>query len=144
MFFIFFSPSFSNLLSYFTIFFHNVMHFTFVFQSKDNDAATQLPVTSESPAAEQVNEATTTKATLGDMQGELYDKAVSCRGFVCLTLHFNVFSPLFYIEMSTPLTEPQASRRPRFLTPNRSKRNVETRCPRTVFLPGVSSLKGAH
>ncbi|XP_070830607.1 EF-hand calcium-binding domain-containing protein 14 [Chaetodon trifascialis] len=80
--------------------------------SKDNDAAAQLPVTSESPAAEAVNEATTTKATLGDIK-----------------------------EMSTPLTEPETSRRPRFLTPNRSKRNAETRCPRTVFLPGVHSLK---
>ncbi|XP_076600638.1 EF-hand calcium-binding domain-containing protein 14 [Chaetodon auriga] len=79
--------------------------------SKDNDAAAQLPVTSESPAAEAVNEATTTKATLGDK------------------------------EISTPLTEPETSRRPRFLTPNRSKRNAETRCPRTVFLPGVRSLK---
>ncbi|XP_068593605.1 EF-hand calcium-binding domain-containing protein 14 [Cebidichthys violaceus] len=44
-------------------------------------------------------------------------------------------------EVSTPLTEPQTSRRPRFLTPNRSKRNAEATCPERVFLPGVSSLK---
>ncbi|XP_070774990.1 EF-hand calcium-binding domain-containing protein 14 isoform X2 [Enoplosus armatus] len=58
------------------------------------------------------NEATTTKATPRDLQ-----------------------------EISTPLTEPQTSRRPRFLTPNRSKRNAETTCPKRVSLPGVSSLK---
>ncbi|CAK6957653.1 EF-hand calcium-binding domain-containing protein 14 [Scomber scombrus] len=44
-------------------------------------------------------------------------------------------------ERSTPLPEPQTSRRPRFLTPNRAKRNAETRCPKRVSLPGVSSLK---
>ncbi|TMS10008.1 EF-hand calcium-binding domain-containing protein 14 [Larimichthys crocea] len=79
--------------------------------SKDNDATAQLPITSESPATEAVNEATTTKATPGDIQ-----------------------------EISTPLTEHQASRRPRFSTSNRSKRNVR-RCPKNVLLPGVSSLK---
>ncbi|KAM9350181.1 EF-hand calcium-binding domain-containing protein 14 isoform 2-T2 [Symphorus nematophorus] len=76
------------------------------------DAAAPLPATNESPATAMVNEATTTKATPGDTQ-----------------------------EISTPLTESQMSRRPRFLTPNRSKRNVERRCPESVFLPGVSSLK---
>lgn len=49
------------------------MHFTFhlpsALQSKDNDATAQLPITSESPATEAVNEATTTKATPGDIQG---------------------------------------------------------------------------
>ncbi|XP_053185874.1 EF-hand calcium-binding domain-containing protein 14 [Scomber japonicus] len=44
-------------------------------------------------------------------------------------------------EGSTPLPEPQTSRRPRFLTPNRAKRNAETRCPKRVSLPGVTSLK---
>ncbi|XP_044076492.1 EF-hand calcium-binding domain-containing protein 14 [Siniperca chuatsi] len=73
--------------------------------SKDNDAAAQLAITSESPANELVNEAITTKATPGGVQ------------------------------------EPQTSRRPRFLTPNRSKRNAETACPKRVVLPGVSSLK---
>ncbi|KAK2822486.1 hypothetical protein Q5P01_022551 [Channa striata] len=37
--------------------------------------------------------------------------------------------------------EPQSSRHPRFLTPNRSKRNAETRCPERLYLAGVSSLK---
>ncbi|XP_042354225.1 EF-hand calcium-binding domain-containing protein 14 isoform X2 [Plectropomus leopardus] len=77
--------------------------------SKDNNA---VAVNSASPATETVKEATTTKATPGNVQ-----------------------------EVSTPLTEPQTSRRPRFLTPNRSKRNAKTSCPERVFLPGVSSLK---
>ncbi|TDH05777.1 hypothetical protein EPR50_G00126060 [Perca flavescens] len=76
---------------------------------KDNNAAA---ITSERPATVTVNEATTTKATPGDVH-----------------------------ELSTPLTEPQTSRRPRFVNPNRSKRNAETTCPKRVFLPGVSSLK---
>ncbi|KAM8727682.1 EF-hand calcium-binding domain-containing protein 14 [Acanthopagrus schlegelii] len=38
-------------------------------------------------------------------------------------------------------TEPQTSRRPRFSTLNRSKRNAATRCPKSVILPGVSSQK---
>jgi len=63
-------------------------------------------------ATETVKEATITKATPEDVQ-----------------------------ERSTPLPEPQTSRRPRFLTPNRAKRNAETRCPKRVSLPGVSSLK---
>lgn len=78
--------------------------------AQDNDGAAQVVTSSESSGA--VNEATTTKATPGDMR-----------------------------EQSTPLTEPRTSRRPRFLTPVRSKRNAETSCPKTVFLPGVSSLK---
>ncbi|KAM6920846.1 EF-hand calcium-binding domain-containing protein 14 [Lycodopsis pacificus] len=69
-------------------------------------------ITSESPATDAVKEASPTKATPGDVQ-----------------------------EVSTPLTEPQTSRRPRFVTPNRSKRNAERACPKRVFLPGVSSLK---
>lgn len=73
---------------------------------KDNDAADQLQ------HQETMKEATTTKATPGDVQ-----------------------------EGSTPLPEPQTSRRPRFLTPNRAKRNAETRCPKMMSLPGVSSLK---
>ncbi|XP_031721075.1 EF-hand calcium-binding domain-containing protein 14 [Anarrhichthys ocellatus] len=77
--------------------------------SKNDDAA---GITSESPATDAAKEASTTKATPGDVQ-----------------------------EVSTPLTEPQTSRRPRFVTPNRSKRNAETACPKRVFLPGVSSLK---
>ncbi|XP_034558638.1 EF-hand calcium-binding domain-containing protein 14 [Notolabrus celidotus] len=40
-------------------------------------------------------------------------------------------------EVSTP----QASRQPRFLTPQRSRRNAEIPCPERVLLPGVSSLK---
>lgn len=49
------------------------MHFTFSFPSalqlKDNDAAAQMVITSQSPAAKVVNQATTTKATPGDVQG---------------------------------------------------------------------------
>ncbi|XP_040027379.2 EF-hand calcium-binding domain-containing protein 14 [Gasterosteus aculeatus] len=67
---------------------------------------------SESPATEATKEAATTNATPGDVQ-----------------------------EVSTPLTEPQTSRRPRFATPNRSKRNAETTCPQMLFLSGVNSLK---
>lgn len=80
--------------------------------SKDNDAAAQVPAASQSPVIEVANEAATTKATPGDNQ-----------------------------DISTPLTEPQMSRRPRFLTPKRSKRNAGRRCPKSVALPGVSSLK---
>lgn len=40
-----------------------------------------------------------------------------------------------------PLTEPQTSRRPRFLIPKRSKRHIKTTCPKSVDLPGVNSLK---
>ncbi|XP_060939784.1 EF-hand calcium-binding domain-containing protein 14 [Limanda limanda] len=82
---------------------------------KDDDAAIQPATTSETPAAETVQEASTTKATPGDLQ-----------------------------EMSTPLPEPHTSRRPRFLTPKRSKRYAhrnKTRCSKRVSLPGVSSLK---
>ncbi|XP_038573828.1 EF-hand calcium-binding domain-containing protein 14 [Micropterus salmoides] len=79
--------------------------------SKDNEAATPLPITSESPATETVNEAMTTKVSPGDLQ-----------------------------ERATPLTEPQKNRRPRFSTSNRSKRNADITCPK-VFLPGVNSLK---
>ncbi|XP_008289350.1 EF-hand calcium-binding domain-containing protein 14 [Stegastes partitus] len=77
-----------------------------------NDATAQLAISSESPTTEAVKEATTTKATPGSVQ-----------------------------ELSTPLTEPQTSRRPRFLTPNRSKRHAETECPKKLSMPGVSSLK---
>lgn len=69
-------------------------------------------ITSESPATETVKKATTTEATPEDVQ-----------------------------EVSTPLTEPETSRRPRFLTPNRSKRNAETICPERLFLPDVTSLE---
>lgn len=80
--------------------------------SKENVAVSQLPNASESPATETKNEATTNKPKPWVMQ-----------------------------EISTPLTEPQSSRRPRFLIPSRSKRNAVTRCPKRVFLPGVTSLK---
>lgn len=59
-------------------------------------------------------------------------------------LIFKVLSRLFTAETSTPLTETQTNRRPRFLSPKRSKRNAEMNCPKTVTLPGVTSLKGAH
>ncbi|KAK5860058.1 hypothetical protein PBY51_021561 [Eleginops maclovinus] len=77
--------------------------------SNVNDAAA---ITSESPATEVIQEASTTKATPGDVQ-----------------------------EVSTPLTEPHTSRRPRFLTPHRAKRNAETTCPKRVLLSGIGSLK---
>ncbi|KAF6730265.1 EF-hand calcium-binding domain-containing protein 14 [Oryzias melastigma] len=46
-------------------------------------------------------------------------------------------------EASPEITSPQpkTSRRPRFLTSNRHKRNVGIKCSRRVFLEGVSSLK---
>lgn len=69
-------------------------------------------ITSESPTTEVIKEATTTKATPEDMQ-----------------------------EVSTPLTEPHTSRRPRFLTPNRAKREALKPCPRRVILYGIRSLK---
>lgn len=78
----------------------------------NNDPAAQVAVSSESPVTETMKEATTTKATLEDVQ-----------------------------EISTPLTEPQASRHPHFLTANRSKRHIGTKCPKRVSLPGVSSLR---
>ncbi|XP_039999224.1 EF-hand calcium-binding domain-containing protein 14 isoform X2 [Xiphias gladius] len=81
-------------------------------KQNNNDVAAELAITSETPATETVKEATTTKATPGDVQ-----------------------------EISTPPTEPHTSRHPRFLPPNRSKRNAKTRCPKKVSLPGVSSLK---
>ncbi|XP_070701351.1 EF-hand calcium-binding domain-containing protein 14 [Pempheris klunzingeri] len=72
---------------------------------KEDDAATQLVITTEGPATKSLSKATTTKAAPGDVR------------------------------------EPETSRRPRFLTPKRSKRNAETRCPNRVVLPGVGSLK---
>ncbi len=51
------------------------LHFTFyissfsALQSKDNDAAAQLPVPSESPAGDAVNDATTPKPTPAVTQG---------------------------------------------------------------------------
>lgn len=44
-------------------------HPSFVLQSNGNDTAAQLPITSESQAAEAVNEATTDKAVPEGMQG---------------------------------------------------------------------------
>ncbi|MEQ2287324.1 hypothetical protein AMECASPLE_011178 [Ameca splendens] len=79
---------------------------------QDNDAVASPDVTSQEPVTETVTETTTLKATPQDLE-----------------------------DMSTPLTKPQISRRPRFLTPKRSKRNVGTKCPRRVSLPDVNSLK---
>nr|XP_020451615.1 EF-hand calcium-binding domain-containing protein 14 isoform X1 [Monopterus albus] len=80
--------------------------------SKHSDNdATTPTISGESPVTEMVKDAITTNAT-PDVQ-----------------------------ELSTPVAEPQTSRRPLFLTPNRSKRNAETRCPNRVSLPGVSSMK---
>ncbi|XP_017281571.1 EF-hand calcium-binding domain-containing protein 14 [Kryptolebias marmoratus] len=42
-------------------------------------------------------------------------------------------------EMSSPVTEIR-TRRPRFLTPKRIKRNAGINCPTRVILPGISSL----
>ncbi|XP_076000801.1 EF-hand calcium-binding domain-containing protein 14 isoform X2 [Genypterus blacodes] len=81
-------------------------------QQTVNEAANQLQPSSQSPAAELMKDATSTKATPGEEH-----------------------------EASTPQTETQTSRRPRFLTPKRSKRNAERKCHKTVTLPGVSSLK---
>uniref|UniRef100_A0A3Q1HSU6 EF-hand calcium binding domain 14 n=1 Tax=Anabas testudineus TaxID=64144 RepID=A0A3Q1HSU6_ANATE len=80
---------------------------------KDKDVgAAQLVVSSPSPTTELLKAVTTANMTSGDVHAQ-----------------------------STPLAEPQTSRHPRFLTPNRSKRNAETRCPKRVSLPGVISLK---
>ncbi|MED6248093.1 hypothetical protein ATANTOWER_026311 [Ataeniobius toweri] len=79
---------------------------------QDNDAVASPAVTSQEPVTETVTQTTTLKATPQDLD-----------------------------DMSTPLTKPQISRRPRFLTPKRSKRNVGTKCPRRVSLPDVNSLK---
>lgn len=65
-----------------------------------------------------------------------------CFSLLYVTLVF-VF-PAVFSETSTQLAEPQTSRRPRFSTQSRSKRSAEKGCPERVFLPGVSSLKGAH
>uniref|UniRef100_A0A1A7X3F3 EF-hand calcium binding domain 14 n=1 Tax=Iconisemion striatum TaxID=60296 RepID=A0A1A7X3F3_9TELE len=43
--------------------------------------------------------------------------------------------------ISTPMTELPNSRRPRFLTPKRAKRNTGRKCPTRLFLSDVSSLK---
>ncbi|KAM7400519.1 hypothetical protein PAMA_004958 [Pampus argenteus] len=63
-------------------------------------------------ATETVKEDATTKATPVDMQ-----------------------------ESSIPLPEQQTSRRPRFISSHRTKRNAKARCPERLSLPGVSSLK---
>lgn len=112
-------------------------------QIKDKDAAAQPAVTPETPAAEAVKEVTT-KAMPGDVQGTMLDKA-DCH-FIFPRLHLCMFFLLYFIlaEIPTPVTEPHASRHPRFLTPNRAKRNAKTRCPERVSLSGVSSLKGPH
>ncbi|XP_022067425.1 EF-hand calcium-binding domain-containing protein 14 isoform X1 [Acanthochromis polyacanthus] len=80
--------------------------------SNNNEAAAQLAVSGDSSTTEMVKEAPTTEAAPGSVR-----------------------------EVSSPLTEPQTSRRPRFLTPNRSKRHVKTRCPKRLFLPGVTSVQ---
>ncbi|KAM9844928.1 EF-hand calcium-binding domain-containing protein 14 isoform 2-T2 [Aulostomus maculatus] len=77
---------------------------------KDGDKETPLPDSGGPEDTKMMQEAATTKATPGELQG-------------------------------TPPPELQTSRRPRFLTPNRSKRNAEVKCPNKVFLPGVGSLK---
>ncbi|XP_026170068.1 EF-hand calcium-binding domain-containing protein 14 [Mastacembelus armatus] len=81
-------------------------------KQSDNDAASQLSISNESPATEIVKEPNATKATLEDVQ-----------------------------EISTPVAEAQTSRRPRFLTQKLSKRNAEAGCPSKVSLSGVSSLQ---
>ncbi|XP_041660083.1 EF-hand calcium-binding domain-containing protein 14 [Cheilinus undulatus] len=77
-----------------------------------HEEAAKSAVSTETPESQEVNEATTTKATPGNIQ-----------------------------EISTPLAQPQMSRHPHFLTPTRSKIITGTACPESVRLPGVSSLK---
>ncbi|CAJ1072402.1 EF-hand calcium-binding domain-containing protein 14 [Xyrichtys novacula] len=80
---------------------------------KLHEEEANLVNSNEGPEAHEVNETTTTKATPGEIQ-----------------------------EISKPpLAEPQTSRHPRFLTPQRSRRNAEMACPERVLLPGVSSQK---
>lgn len=81
-------------------------------QSPNNNDAAQLAISGESSTTEVVKEAATTEA-----------------------------APRSVHETSSPLTEPQTSRRPRFLTPKRSKRHAAIRCPKRLSLSGVISLK---
>ncbi|XP_072219412.1 EF-hand calcium-binding domain-containing protein 14 isoform X2 [Leuresthes tenuis] len=78
----------------------------------NNDAEAPQANGSEHPESETAKEAATTKATPVDVK-----------------------------EASTPLTESPTSRRPRFLTPNRSKRAAGSKCLKRVSLRGVSSMK---
>lgn len=77
-----------------------------------NDAGASLAVSSREPVTKTVTETTTLKATPQDWE-----------------------------DISTTLTKQQTSRRPRFLTPKRSRRNAGTKCPRRLLLPGVITLK---
>ncbi|KAM4552298.1 EF-hand calcium-binding domain-containing protein 14 isoform 2-T2 [Odontesthes bonariensis] len=78
---------------------------------QNNDAEAPQANGSGHPESEMAKEATTTKATPVDVK-----------------------------EASTPLTESPTSRRPRFLTPSRSKRAAGSKCLKRV-LYGVSSMK---
>ncbi|XP_061588427.1 EF-hand calcium-binding domain-containing protein 14 [Cololabis saira] len=53
----------------------------------------------------------------------------------------NKAAPGDVTELSTPLTEPHGSRRPRFASLNRYRWIAGMKCPKRVSLPGVSSLK---
>lgn len=44
-------------------------------------------------------------------------------------------------EILAPVTQPQTSRRPRFLSQDRVKRLVVSRCPQKLLLPGITSLR---
>ncbi|XP_054888881.1 EF-hand calcium-binding domain-containing protein 14 [Poeciliopsis prolifica] len=76
-----------------------------------NDTVASLAVSSKKPETKTVTETTTLKETPQELE-----------------------------EMSTPLTVTQTSRRPRFLTPRRFRRNAGTKCPGRVLLPGINSL----
>uniref|UniRef100_A0A1A8FZQ1 EF-hand calcium binding domain 14 n=1 Tax=Nothobranchius korthausae TaxID=1143690 RepID=A0A1A8FZQ1_9TELE len=78
---------------------------------QNNDAAAPVEISSEHPETWMIK-VVTTKATPEDVKG-----------------------------ISTPMTELPTSRRPRFLTPKRAKRNAGRKCLTRLFLPGVSSLK---
>lgn len=44
-------------------------------------------------------------------------------------------------EIQPPVTQPQTSRRPRFISQDRVKRLVGSRCPQKLLLPGITSLR---
>ena len=116
---------------------------------QNNDAEAPQANSSEHPESEMAKEATKTKATPVDVKGTEYDKAfffflTLWLSLFCVSLLLMLISAFLLTEASTPLTESPTSRRPRFLTPNRSKRAAGSKCQERVSLYGVSSMKGAH
>ncbi|KAM6919053.1 EF-hand calcium-binding domain-containing protein 14 [Xenentodon cancila] len=101
------------------------------YTSQKNDEA-PLEISSQHPVTAIIKEDTANNAAPGD---DVKD------GFLCTMLHCCIYLPFFLTELSTPLTEPHGSRRPRFASPKRYRRIAGVKCPKRVSLPGVSSLK---